>query len=244
MTAAQEYNVKFFIMVNLTLIYHNQKARSVTLYNYCSNDPINRTDPTGMTDYVTENGKVIGNDGQKDDNIHIVTDRKEIKTIQQNHKKNTSTPLEKVKSGTMTTRTELTEALDVLARTEANGGKNEEASVVTPNGQVVRGQTANGESGTFPYVEGNNNTSIHSHPLNIEVTDGGITSYSATEPSKPPTVQNDVTAFKDYQRNIIVGFLGFARFGETPDKGAVIYDRNGDTQATLKKSAIIKILGK
>jgi hypothetical protein len=62
MTAAQEYNVKFFIMVNLTLIYHNQKARSVTLYAYCLNNQIRYIDPTGMSSQSMTSTFVNNND--------------------------------------------------------------------------------------------------------------------------------------------------------------------------------------
>jgi RHS repeat-associated protein len=213
-------------------------------YLFCSNDPINRVDPTGMTDYVTENGNVIGNDGQKDDNIRIVKDRKEIKTIKTNNKNGGTTQLENVKSGISTTRTELTESLDVLERTEANGGRDEEASVVTPDGRIVRGERGNGNTGTFPYVEGDNNTSIHSHPLTIEGSVREQTSYPASKPSPLdpdfPNKQNDITTFKTYNRNIIVGYLWEADPNalQSPKTGAVIYDINGNRQATLTRNAI------
>jgi hypothetical protein len=67
MTAAQEYNVKFFIMVNLTLIYHNQKARSVTLYAYCNNNPINFIDPDG-----NEAISVSGSPGNHTNRLHFL----------------------------------------------------------------------------------------------------------------------------------------------------------------------------
>ncbi|MDR3327717.1 MAG: hypothetical protein LBT04_06295 [Prevotellaceae bacterium] len=57
MTVTQEYNAKFFLVVNLTLIYHKNNARSVTFYNYGFNNPIKYNDPTG------KDGEVIENDG-------------------------------------------------------------------------------------------------------------------------------------------------------------------------------------
>jgi len=190
------------------------KSPHLTSYHYCSNNPIMRIDPTGMTDYTTEKGKVIGNDGKNDGNIRVVTDKKEIKTIQDNHKNKTTTPLDNVKSGAMTTRTELGESLNVLDRVVRNGGINEESSVIPENGgifDIVRGERANGDQGNFPYVDGNNNTSIHGHPTAI--TEGlspdgrpQTTSYDVN-PTRPPDVPNDIETFRDYKRNIIVGNL-------------------------------------
>jgi hypothetical protein len=76
MTAAQEYNVNLFVLVNLTLIYHNERARSVTLFAYCANNPINRIDPDGRSTWVMNNSdgtyQVVGGDlNDKDLSIYI-----------------------------------------------------------------------------------------------------------------------------------------------------------------------------
>jgi hypothetical protein len=47
MTTAQEYNANTFLVVNLTLIYYNERARSVSYYAYCLLNPVKLIDPDG-----------------------------------------------------------------------------------------------------------------------------------------------------------------------------------------------------
>ena len=43
-------------------------------YNYCSNNPVSRTDPTGMIDgeFRNEKGQVVGNDGIDDGKVYVI----------------------------------------------------------------------------------------------------------------------------------------------------------------------------
>lgn len=45
-----------------------------TIYNYCSNNPVSRIDPTGMLDgeFRNENGDVVGNDGIQDEKVYVI----------------------------------------------------------------------------------------------------------------------------------------------------------------------------
>ena len=233
---------------------------STSSYHYALNNPIRYVDVFGMggADFFDENGNKIGTDGKDDDVVYIVTDKEEKKEIKNKDKKNGTTDPNNVKSKIETTKTELKESLNVLDRTEKNGGNREEASVVTENGEVIRGETGSSESQTLsdgtvvkttevPANEGNNNTFIHSHPTAVNVTsDSKIESSSATVPGP-----KDPGVFKGYKRNIIVGNLGYASGQKqldgsisisTPSQGAVIYDRNSKPLIQLKRKAIKKII--
>lgn len=127
-----------------------------------------------------------------------------INRIRGNDKAGISTSKEKADIAVTTTKTVLKEALDVLGRTKDNGGLREESSIVKPNGEIIKGKTGeepiNGIArSTLPKVEGDDNTSIHSHPT--ETTDN--TGFNAAKPGP-----RDPDAFKGNKTNIIVGKLG------------------------------------
>lgn len=229
-------------------------------YHYAMNNPIRYTDVFGMGagDFHNENGKYLGTDGIDDDKVYVVTDKQEKKEIKATNKEGGTTQSSDVSSAVETTKTELGESLNVLNRTESNGGNQEECSVVTESGEVIKGETGSADSKTLsdgtvvktttlPSNEGNNNTSIHSHPTAANVTsDGKIESSSATVPGP-----NDPGVFKGYKRNIIVGNLGYSSGQKqmdgsvtvsTPSQGAVIYDRNSKPLVQLKQKAIERII--
>jgi len=233
---------------------------SVSPYAFCGNNPINRIDPDGRLagDFVDQNGNNIGNDGNKDDNVFIVRDKQEVKGIKETNKKGGTTQASDVSSAVATTKTELKESLNVLDRTEKNGGFKEESSVITPNGEVTKGATGSAEQKTMsdgtvvasaelPTVAGNDNTSIHSHLTGVKVNiDGNIESSNAN--IKGP---EDPSTFKGYNRNIIVGPLDNAWGQKQLDgstqvikssTGAVIYNRNATRQIVISKSAMIKMI--
>jgi len=211
---------------------------------YAANNPIRFIDFMGMNagEYITRNGKIIGDDGNNDENIHIVISQNNIETIKENDAAGKTTDLSDVSVVATTTGTELEESLDVLDRTK---GFTEESSVVTPEGEVTRGETGTGSANAdLPFVEGNDNTSIHSHPLETTAKSG----YRADQvgPDDPDT-------FKNYKRNIIVGKFGAPEtdvFGKDVPrkKGAAFYKRNVTTKqitnVTMTRKAIKKTLRK
>ena len=198
-------------------------------------------EPEEKTQSVAENYKSLLY-GNNDENIHIVISQNNIETIKENDAAGKTTDLSDVSVVATTTGTELEESLDVLDRTK---GFTEESSVVTPEGEVTRGETGTGSANAdLPFVEGNDNTSIHSHPLETTAKSG----YRADQvgPDDPDT-------FKNYKRNIIVGKFGAPEtdvFGKDVPrkKGAAFYKRNVTTKqitnVTMTRKAIKKTLRK
>jgi hypothetical protein len=238
------------------------KSPGRSQYVFCSNNPVNRVDPDGNTDYYNKNGKKIGTDGVNDQRRIVVTDNKEAGTLS---KTKGNINASNVTSGfTLPSAAALNESLNVLKRTKDNGGKREESSLVMNNGQIIRGETGpyqeKGSSiltATLPDIPVGQTatdveTTIHSHPTAMDWNKTtGETSYStATEPGPL-----DKDAFADFQMNIIVGPLGAPnavskdQFGNmTPpsaqSNGVVFYNNSSrDLQLKLTEKAVKRILG-
>ena len=216
-------------------------------YMYCSGNQIGRIDPDGREDgnFHDWNGKYLGNDGNTDNKVHLVSDKRSEKTIKANEKAGNSTNPESVRTDVTTTREVLTESIGVYNRTIANGGFSEESSVVSPDGRnIARGQTGPDQSAggtatvTLPSMLGNNNTSIHSHPTGETATGriwvpeqlGGL----------------DAGAFRNYDLNIVVGKFQVSpnTIGNYRESGAVFYNRNSNQIGSMTLGGIRKILNR
>ena len=219
-----------------------------SIYVYADNNPIKYIDFMGMNagKYITNGGKIIGDDGEENTNIHIVTKESNISTIKRNDRNGGITKKEDVDIEVTTSLTELEEVLHVLGRTE---GFAEEGSVVTPEGEIYRAESGNGmvdklTSVDLPYVEGDKNTSIHSHPTAVTETGG----FDAKQPGP-----DDPETFKKYKSNIIVGAFGAPEINEKGHEvyrkeGAAFFDRNITTSSkpkvTMTKKAIGNVIDK
>jgi hypothetical protein len=252
------------------MLYANRSAADVYLnstpYHYVLNNPVKYVDPTGMfTELFDNNGNKIGEDENGNDgNVSIISDKKEAKRIKKNTKAGQIASADDVASGVQTTKGVLTEALDVLARTEANGGLREEVSVVKPEGEVIRCET-----GPEPKIENvgginvqtaetkvpevqdgirkSSLTLIHSHPLEIVLQNGEAFPQSDNRPSSA-----DKSAFKGFGTNIIMGPIGvITNITRSPNgtinvpsrpNGAVIYNSQKKQQAQIKSKALKHII--
>lgn len=213
--------------------------------------------------FYDEKGRRIGRDENGDNGkVRIVTDKKEISTIKDNEKAGTYTASGTITSGVSTTKIVIGEALNVLDRTNANGGTKEEISNVTSDGTITRAESGSNEvkgadeygeggyveSQSLPIPKGEGNTRIHSHPTAI-IGDpqNGVKTGDARVPGP-----GDPDTFKSFSLNIIVGNLGEPTINTEsgtgkktmykPDQGAVFYDSKGKPIVELKENALRKIL--
>ena len=239
---------------------------NVTPYQYVLNNPLIYIDPTGMfTELFNQNGKKIGEDENgADGNVSIITDRSEANRIKNDYKNGITASAEDVAIGVQTTKTVLNEALNVLERTEDNGGLREEVSIITGGGEVFRGETgpeptvekmgnrdvmtAEAVAPSLPEGEdASESTLIHSHPIALLEKDGQVFPQSANSPSG-----KDKRSFRYYKTNIIVGKIGNlsntqltnGSINDPRSSGAVIYNNNTIQKAQLRINAIKKIVKK
>jgi hypothetical protein len=238
-----------------------QKDRSNTLIRFIDPDGRMAVDVIPPTDLYNTKGKKIGTDGVDNGVKMVVTDNKEARQISRTKG---NVDLSTVQSGvTLPSDATLTESLNVLDRTIANGGLKEESSIVMNDGTVVQGETGsmptivNGEQvakATLPDLPAGATPSdaeatIHSHPTTVQQAGNMIYPQEATAPSG-----TDRGTFSQYNRNIIVGPLGTVNPNNVttnpngtfniPNRrnGAVIYDRNTTELLKLRRSVIQNIL--
>ena len=250
-----------------------EKYYGMTAYNYTMGNPIMFVDLNGMEstgDFFNKHGKYLGTDGKDDGKKYVVTDKKDEKSIKSKTKKGETVQTDQVKSAVLLPSDQaLQESLNVLERTQQNGGKREESSIVMIDGTVVTGEPgpevkygedeyANGALPDLPqgYSDSDVEASIHSHPTAVEIipVDGKdrVFAGNATEPSRI-----DKTTFSRFKTNIIVGYLGQVTARRDylnsttgkreiriikPPMGIVIYDKNSDKTIKLSTKAVKRVL--
>jgi RHS repeat-associated protein len=72
---ARYYNSSYSIWLSVDPM--SDKYPSISPYAYCGNNPIKLVDPSGeeVGNYYDFNGNLIGNDGQNDDKVYVVTNK-------------------------------------------------------------------------------------------------------------------------------------------------------------------------
>jgi hypothetical protein len=212
-------------------------------------------------DFYDRRGNKIGTDGKKDGKKYIVTKGAEARTIRKITKMGGTTSEREIPSSVvLPSNAAIKESLDLLRRTEENGGLKEQSSIVMKDESVIRGAVGERariinnytqiaecilpslpEGKTRDDVE----TTIHPHPTAAHFELNNLYLHSATIPSRV-----DRGTFAYYTTNIIVGPLeaisstGMNRLYGTPGVperrvGIAVYYYNGAKPSVIitKKAA-------
>lgn len=207
-------------------------------------------------DYFDGNGRYLGSDGINDGRVYIANKRKSRQVRDALEKGDTITAqtLSKEIPGFIS----LLESLDVLERTELNGGFQEEVSLVFMDGSIVKGKP--GPVPTFEHSRlhaefsvprlpiGKKDSDvvalIHSHPTSDAAENRVYYRFSALIPSEA-----DRVTFQRFSTNIVVGSLRLDSFenplhDEEKSTGIAVYDQNTELIISLKKEAVQRIIQK
>lgn len=215
-------------------------------------------DPDGMFDqYYGTNGDYLGQD-EKGNNgrVGVVDDKSSLATLKANKKSKTDVNSKDIKSRVNISKDELSKAKDVLDRTNANGGKFEETTLMK-DGVATMGPRGSAEhvmmngvevaTATIDITGKSGGTSIHSHLTNVD-DDGTNVNFSLATKMGP----NDPGIFSNFSQNIIVGNIEaptisggdmlHKRQVSIPAQGAVLYNTSSGKPLTLPQATLIKII--
>ena len=222
----------------------SDKYPGVSPYVYCGNNPVVLKDPDGREfgDYFNFRGRYLGTDGSGDENVYIITNNADIRTIKRNNKSGKSTATSSVHIKVSTTKCVLEKTNDVFSRLENNNGFCEEGASVFPDGYSIdyeRGPDArytdDGKGHiTLPdgYERDGSGTLIHGHPLG-----------ETTERYWPVTTKldnADATAAKENSMSIVVGMTKKDDFGMRR-KVVYFFDNTAKFIGGISRGALTRI---
>lgn len=183
-----------------------------------------------LTEIFNRSGKKIGEDKNgADGSISIIIDKKEAARIKENTKKGQLATSDDVSKGYRLKKSVLKASLNVLKRTEKNGGLREEVSIVMKDEQIIIGKPGSVQTidngilsaaAKIPNLPDGKTAEdveavIHSHPTRSIIQDRALYSQSALIPTPPDFLTGcwgDYPSIGKYNNNVIVGRLGTANY--------------------------------